>query len=69
MTTYRVPGKKTIPEQIANDKTPYRRSLEATDKEDSAAKIDLPELEKLFGDLLAIELAFRPRESYARPFF
>jgi Fic family protein len=54
---YRVPGKNTIPEQIASDKTPYYRALEAADQEYAAGKINLVELEKLLGDLLAIQLA------------
>ena len=54
---YRVPGKKTIPEQIASDKMPYYRALEAADTEWKAGKLNLSELERLLGDLLAIQLA------------
>jgi Fic family protein len=54
---YRVPGKKTIPEQIASDKTPYYRALEAADKEWEAEKLDLSMLEKLLSDMLANQLA------------
>jgi len=54
---YRVPGRRTIPEQIASDKTPYYRALEAADKEWEAKKIDLSVLEKLLSDFLANQLA------------
>lgn len=54
---YRLPGRKTIPEQIAADKTPYYRALEAADEVWSKKKIDLSALEDLLGDLLAIQLA------------
>ena len=54
---YRLPGKNTIPEQIASDKTPYYKALEAADQEWAAKRIDLSVLEKLLGDLLAIQLA------------
>jgi Fic family protein len=54
---YRVPGRKTIPEQIARDKTPYYKALEAADKEWEAKKLDLSALEKLLADLLAYQLA------------
>jgi hypothetical protein len=54
---YRLPGKKTIPEQIASDKTPYYKALEAADKEWVAKKIDLSVLERFLGDLLANQLA------------
>ena len=52
-----MPGRKTIPEQIAADKTPYYRALEAADEVWADKKIDLSVLESLLGDLLAIQLA------------
>src|SRR5258708_38946803 len=54
---YRLPGRKTIPEQIASDKTPYNTALEASDQESAAKKIDLSVLEQLIGDLLGYQLA------------
>ena len=54
---YRLPGKKTIPEQIASDKIPYYLALEAADKIWTEKKIDLSMLERLLGDLLANQLA------------
>jgi Fic family protein len=53
---YRLPGKRTIPEQIARDKTPYYKALEAADKEWEAKNLDLSMLEKLLADLLAQQL-------------
>ena len=54
---YRLPGSKTIPAQIARDKNPYYRALEAADKEWESKKLDLSALEKLLADLLAEQLA------------
>ena len=53
---YRLPGTNTIPEQIAKDKNPYYKALEAADTEWEAGKIDLSELEKLLSSLLANQL-------------
>jgi Fic family protein len=53
---YRLPGKNTIPEQIAADKTPYYKALEAADEEWAEKKVDLSVLEKLLADLLANQL-------------
>lgn len=54
---YRLPGKKTIPDQIARDKNPYYKALEAADNQWEAKKLDLSTLEKLLADLLAEQLA------------
>ena len=54
---YRVPGKKTIPDQISRDKNPYYKALEAADGEWASNKLDLSELESLLADLLAEQLA------------
>jgi Fic family protein len=54
---YRVPGRKTIPDQISHDKNPYYRALETADKEWAAKKLDLSALEDLLADLLAEQLA------------
>lgn len=53
---YRVPGRKTIPDQISRDKDPYYKALEAADKEWVKKKLDLSVLEKLLADLLAEQL-------------
>src|SRR6202051_1248983 len=37
---YRLPGKNTIPEQIAADKTPYYKALEAADQEWARETLD-----------------------------
>jgi Fic family protein len=54
---YRLPGSKTIPAQIARDKNPYYKALEAADKERESKRLDLSALEKLLADLLAEQLA------------
>ena len=74
---YRLPGSKTILAQIARDKNPYYRALEAADKEWESKKLDLSALEKLLADLLAEQLAsvhdqalrnfHTPNWDYARP--
>jgi len=53
---YRLPGTNTIPEQIAKDKTPYYRALEAADEAWEDKKIDLSQLEELLSGLLANQL-------------
>lgn len=52
-----LPGKKTIPEQISNNKSPYYAALEAADKEWADGKLDLSELEQLLSAALAAQLA------------
>lgn len=54
---YRLPGRKTIPDQISRDKNPYYKALEAADKKWTSSKLDLSDLEKLLADLLAEQLA------------
>ena len=53
---YRLPGTNTIPEQIAKDRNPYYKPLEAAEKAWEAKKIDLSELEELLSALLANQL-------------
>jgi hypothetical protein len=54
---YRLPGTKTIPEQIADDKTPYYRALEIADQglKDKTVP-DLSAMEQLIEGLLAKQL-------------
>ena len=57
---YRLPGVKTIPEQIAaskDTKQPYYKALEAADKSKFPPTADVSALEALLGDLLARQLA------------
>jgi Fic family protein len=53
---YRLPGKNTIPDQIARDKNPYYKALEAADNEWKTEKLDLSVLEALLANLLAEQL-------------
>jgi Fic family protein len=53
---YRLPGTKTIPEQIAQNKQPYYLALEAADKAYESKHIDVSELEDLLEVLLATQL-------------
>ncbi len=53
---YLLPGKLTIPEQIASDKTPYYKALEAADIAWGEGKIDLTAMKGLLGSMLAAQL-------------
>lgn len=53
---YRLPGKNTIPEQIANNKKPYYDALEIADASFSNGKTDVSKLEQMLDALLAKQL-------------
>ena len=54
---YRLPGRKTIPEQIADDKKPYYRALEIADQGfEKNGQPDLGAMEQLIEGLLAKQL-------------
>jgi Fic family protein len=53
---YRLPGTQTIPEQIASNKPPYYKALEAADSRQAEGKLDLAEMEALLESLLAAQL-------------
>jgi Fic family protein len=53
---YVLPGKKTIPDQIAEDKTPYYKALEAADIAWEGGKIDLTAMKELLDSMLAKQL-------------
>jgi Fic family protein len=53
---YRLPGTKTIPDQISIDKTPYYKALEAADKAWHSGTLDLSAMEGLLSELLARQL-------------
>lgn len=52
-----LPGKKTIPDQIAANKKPYYEALEKADEAWSEGRIDLAELEQILSATLAAQLA------------
>lgn len=58
-----LPGAPTIPEQIAGDKTPYYKALEAADLALKADKIDVSELEKMLEGMLAKQLLNAAKEA------
>jgi Fic family protein len=58
-----LPGTPTIPEQIAADKSPYYKALEAADRAWADGKIDLSELEDLIEAMLAQQLYHAAREA------
>jgi Fic family protein len=53
---YRIPGKNTIPDQIAANKTPYYKALEAADNAWEQGRIDLSEMKELLDAMLAKQL-------------
>lgn len=53
---YVIPGKYTIPNQIAADKTPYYKALEAADDAWEQGKIDLTAMKELLSAMLAKQL-------------
>lgn len=53
---YRLPGQRTVPEQIASNKQPYYDCLEAADRAWEQDNLDLSELEALLDAQLATQL-------------
>ena len=53
---YLLPGRRAIPDQIAEDRTPYYKALEAADQAWSKGNIDLTEMEELLSGMLAKQL-------------
>jgi Fic family protein len=51
-----LPGRKMIPEQIEENKTPYYKALEAADSAWSEGRIDLTDMKRLLGAMLAKQL-------------
>jgi Fic family protein len=52
----RLPGTQTIPEQIAGNKQPYYKALEAADMAFEKSEVRLEEMEELLGNTLAQQL-------------
>ncbi|BAR98944.1 filamentation induced by cAMP protein Fic [Blastochloris viridis] len=53
---YVLPGSKTIPDQIVDNRKPYFDALEAADDAWKTGIIDLNRMEKLLESLLAVQL-------------
>lgn len=53
---YVLPGKQTIPDQIAENKTPYYRALEAADIAWNKGTVDLTAMKSLLTSMLAKQL-------------
>jgi Fic family protein len=53
---YVLPGKRTIPDQISENKTPYYKALEASDRAWSDGTVNLSEMEDLLSGMLAKQL-------------
>ncbi len=53
---YRLPGRETVPERIAVDKSPYYQALDAADAAWKAGKVDVSSMEALLSATLAQQL-------------
>jgi Fic family protein len=53
---YVLPGKRTIPDQISENKTPYYKALEAADTACENGRVDLTEMKELLSSMLAKQL-------------
>jgi len=53
---YVLPGRRTIPDQIAENKTPYYKALESADSAWQAGKVDLTAMKDLLSSMLAQQL-------------
>lgn len=62
---YVLPGHRTIPDQIAENKTPYYKALEAADEAWSGKKVDLTAMKHLLSSMLAEQLKAVHDESSA----
>jgi Fic family protein len=51
-----LPGRKTVPERIRNDRTPYYAALRAADRAWDEGNLDFSQLEDYLADLLAAQL-------------
>lgn len=58
-----LPGTPTIPEQIAEDKKPYYDALEAADEHNKNGKINVSDLERILGAMLAKQLYHAAQEA------
>jgi Fic family protein len=58
-----LPGSKTIPDQIDEDKTPYYAALESADNAWKQGVVDLTELEKMLAAMLAHQLLLAVQEA------
>lgn len=54
---YKLPGTRTIPALISDNKKPYYQALESADDAEKAGRMDVSALEELLGNLLAAQLA------------
>jgi len=53
---FRLPGAKTIPELIVEDRSPYYDALREADRAYAAGRLDLSAMEELMSSLLAAQL-------------
>ena len=66
---FHIPGVTTVPELVAENKAPYYKALEAADRASETGDIDVSQMERLLGDLLAkqmVEALERASSPYGR---
>ncbi len=66
-TGYVLPGSKTIPERISQDKQRYYEALDAADLAWRDGVVDVSEMEKLLGDYLAEQLISVFKDAGGKP--
>jgi Fic family protein len=62
-----LPGTPTIPDQIAADKKPYYKALEAADREWTNEKVDVSQLETVLEGMLARQLLNAAKQASGEP--
>lgn len=62
-----LPGTPTIPDQIATNKSPYYKALEAADQEWAKEKVDVSKLESVIEAMLAKQLINAAKEASGEP--
>lgn len=62
-----LPGTPTIPDQIAANKTPYYKALEAADREWANENVDVSQLETVIEGMLARQLLNAAKQASGEP--
>ncbi|MEX0922040.1 MAG: Fic family protein [Rhodovibrionaceae bacterium] len=64
---YKIPGTRTIPDQISENKNPYYEALDDADAHAKEGHIDTSKLEELLSELLAAQLLSIVEEATGKP--
>lgn len=66
---YRLPGTRTIPDFIVENRKPYYDALEAADAAWKEKALDVTEMERLLASLLGVQLVTVVEEASGQGFF